>query len=38
MASYKLKIDTAASGFDGIVYDIVFMEHMMSNMGAASRL
>ena len=39
MAPYKLKIDTAASGFEaidklktGAEYDIVFMDHMMPKM------
>jgi signal transduction histidine kinase/CheY-like chemotaxis protein len=39
MAPYKLKIDSAASGFDAVdkikdgnVYDIIFMDHMMPKM------
>jgi PAS domain S-box-containing protein len=39
MGPYKMKIDTASSGFgaiekvkNGAIYDIIFMDHMMPNM------
>jgi len=39
LAPYRMKVDTAGSGFDAIekvrageVYDVIFMDHMMPNM------